>query len=803
MKEGNLRKLTWLACGLLFLAAVSNAQAPAPTPVPQQRPTARNTAGTAVQAAVPSPASRALINQYCVTCHNQRANTGGLALDTMDFDHVGKAPEIWEKVVRKIRTGLMPPSGARRPERSVLDSVASDVEERLDRAAALSPNPGSPGLHRLNRTEYANAIRDLLALEVDVATLLPADNSSEGFDNIADSLGFSPSLIQGYVSAAMKISRRAVGDRTLIPSSITYLAPPALAQDRHIEGLPLGTRGGMLVEHTFPLDGEYEFNVTANGIAGGGRGGGGVLIGGGGDGFSGGGGADATPNLDVTLDNQKISLPNPRSFRLAIKAGPHTIGLALIDRKRLAGAGVDDIYSVFGVAGSVNNVVISGPFNPAGVGETPSRKKIFVCYPKGADQEVPCARQILSTIARRAFRQTPVATDIDELVRFYQQGRQQGDFETGIQDALARLLVAPRFLFRVEEEPAGTKVGGVYRLSNFALASRLSFFLGSTIPDDELLDVAGKGLLTTPAVLEKQARRMLADPKSQALIDNFVGQWLYLRDLANAQPMADNFDDNLRLSFKKETEMLFESIVREDRSLVTLLNAGYTFVDERLARHYGIPNIRGTYFRRVSLDADSPRRGILGQGSFLTISSIATRTSPVIRGKWILENLLGSPPPNPPPGVEVNLDDAEAVKVTTLRQRLEKHRANAVCASCHRMMDPIGLALENFDLVGTWRDVDGKIPIDASGELVDGTPLRGPADIRNAVLSRSQVFVTTATEKLLTYALGRAIEPYDMPTVRSIVRGAAQSDYKFSSLILGIIESAPFKMKMKQPSEKP
>jgi len=798
-----VRKLTWIFGGLLLVSAASDAQTPAPTPIPKATPPAAapTSAGTA-SASSAGAASASLMSQYCFTCHNDKLKTGGLALDTMDFEHVGQAPDVWEKVVRKVRTGLMPPSGVKRPERAALDAFAADVEKRLDAEALLHPNPGDPGLHRLNRTEYANAIHDLLGIDIDVSTLLPADNTSDGFDNIADSLGFSPSLIQGYLSAAMKISRRAVGDRTLISSSTTYLAPPALAQDRHIEGLPLGTRGGMLVTHTFPLDGEYEFAVTANGIAGAARGGG-ALVGGGGDGFGGGAGAaESAPVLDITFDNEQIKIANPRSFKVPIKAGPHTIGLALIDRRPAAGAGVDDIYSVYGVRGAVNNIVITGPFNPAGVGETPSRKKIFTCYPAAADQEASCARKILSTLARRAFRQTPAPADIETLVRFYEQSRKTGDFETGIQDALARLLVAPRFLFRVEEEPAGIRVGQSYRLNNFALASRLSFFLWSTIPDEELLDAAGKGLLTTPAGLEKQVRRMLADPKSDALINNFAGQWLYLRDLANAQPTASNFDDNLRVSFRKETEMLFDSIVREDRSIITLLNADYTFVDERLARHYGIPNIRGSYFRRVSLDPASPRRGLLGQGSFLTVSSIATRTSPVIRGKWVLENLLGSPPPNPPPGVEINLDDAEAVKVTTLRQRLEKHRANPVCASCHRMMDPIGLALENFDLVGTWRETDGKLAIDATGELVDGTPLHGITDVRKAVLERSEVFVTTATEKLMTYALGRTVQPYHMPTVRAIVRRAAQNDYKFSSIILGVIESAPFKMKMKQPEGK-
>ena len=785
MKRHMIPKFACILGALLIVATAGDAQGPAPK-LAAERPSATT-----------SLSSRVVLDQYCVVCHNQKTKTGGLALDTIDLDHVEKTPETWEKVVRKIRTGLMPPSGARRPERAVLDAFAAGVEERLDSAAALNPNPGSPGLHRLNRVEYANAIRDLLAFEADVTTLLPADNSSDGFDNIAESLGFSPALVQGYISAALKISRRAVGDRTLIPSLTTYQAPPALGQDRHIDGLPLGTRGGMLVHHTFPLDGEYEINVNATGVATGGRPR--ALVGGGGDGFSGGADPAAAPDLDITIDAERIKVDNPRSFRLPLKAGLHTIGVALIDRRRLAGAGIDDIYSVFSAAGAVNNVVIAGPFDPAGVGETSSRKRIFVCYPENAQQETACAGKILSSLARRAFRRPPTTAQIEGLMQFYQQGRKQKDFETGIQNALAGLLVAPQFLFRLEDEPAGAKAGAVYRLNDFALASRLSFFLWSSIPDDELLDVAGRGQLSVPAVMQKQVRRMLADPKSRALIDNFAGQWLYLRDLNNVQPMAQNFDDNLRQSLKRETELLFESIVQEDRNIVTLIDADYTFLDERLARHYGVPNIRGSYFRRVSLDASSPRRGILGQGSFLTLSSIATRTSPVIRGKWILENLMGSPPPNPPPGVEVNLDDAEAAKVTTLRQRLEKHRENPVCASCHRMMDPIGLALENFDLVGTWRDVDGKFAVDPSGQLVDGTPLHGPQDVQRAVLNRKEMFVTTATEKLLMYALGRGLHPDDMPVIRSIVRRGAQNDYKFSSLVLGIVDSAPFKLKMKEP----
>ena len=751
-----VRRGLLLAFTIVFLVAVTVVPARAQNPVPG------------------SP----LINQYCVTCHNQRAKTAGLMFDTMDFEHVDKDAATWEKVVRKIKTGMMPPSGARRPDRALLDAFAAELETRLDRAAAVHPNPGTPALHRLNRSEYANAIRDLLAIEVDVAALLPADDATEGFDNIADALGTSPSLIQGYVSAAMKISRRAVGDRTAIPTQITYTAASGLAQDRHIEGLPLGTRGGILVQHTFPMDAEYEFNV--------------------GGGFGGG-----VPGsiIDVTIDGEKVPAPNPRNFRLSIKAGPHTIGATLVDRQK--SAGVDEAYSdfrvrsVFAAAGGVNSIVITGPFNAASAGDTPSRNRIFVCRPANNNQESICARQIMGSLARRAFRRPVVDRELDTLMSFYQHGRKEGDFENGIQEALARLLVAPSFVYRVEDEPAGLAGGAIYRVSDLELASRLSFFLWSSIPDDELLDVAAKGRLSDSKVREQQVKRMLADSKAAALVNNFAGQWLNLRELGKVETSSKEFDDNLRQSFKRETELLFESMIREDRSILTLLDADYTFVDERLARHYGIPDIHGSYFRRITLDSASPRRGILGQGAFLTVTSVGTRTSPVTRGRWILENVLGTPAPVPPSGVDTNLDkDAEAVKVTSLRQRLELHRKVEPCASCHKIMDPIGFALENFDLIGAWRDLDGKTPIDASGQLVDGTSLNGVADLRKALLSRREAFVTSATEKLLTYALGRTVQYYDMPAVRSIVRNAAQNDYRFSSLVRGVVQSAPFLTKI-------
>ncbi|MGH9145304.1 MAG: DUF1592 domain-containing protein [Vicinamibacterales bacterium] len=725
-------------------------------------------------------AESTLLKQYCITCHNQRMKTADLALDTLDVSQVAANAETWEKVVRKIRTGMMPPSGARRPERAALDAFASELEARLDLAAVPGANLGTPALHRLNRTEYGNAIRDLLALDIDVATLLPADGSSEGFDNIAEALGVSPSLIQGYVSAAMRISRQAVGDRTLSPYQVTYAAPAGLSHDRHIEGLPLGTRGGMLIRHTFPLDAEYEFTVTGGGP---------------------GGGIPGGALIDVTIDGEKIDVANPRKFSVPVLAGPHAIGIALVDRQR--SAGVDEVFSdfranaVFTNPGGVQNLLITGPFKPTGTGDTPSRRRIFICRPATPNAELPCATKIMGTLARRAYRGPVTDAEIETLMDFYRQGRQEGDFDIGIQHALARVLVAPRFVYRVEEEHETLPVGTVYRLSGLELASRLSFFLWSSIPDDELLDVAGKGRLHDRAMLERQVKRMLADPKSDALIQNFAGQWLYLRELANVETEAKNFDENLRQAFKRETELLFGTIVREDRSLLDLLDADYTFVDERLARHYNIPNVRGSYFRRVTLDASSPRRGLIGHGSMLTVTSVATRTSPVSRGKWILENLLGTPPPVPPPGVETNLGEGETNTTTSLRQRLEQHRANPVCASCHKIMDPLGFSLENFDLVGTWREFDGATRIDASGQLADGTALNGPADLRRALLSRSGAFVTTATEKLLIYALGRPVHYTDMPTVRSIVRRATADDTRFSSLMLGVIESAPFQMRRK------
>ncbi len=720
---------------------------------------------------------RALLDQYCVGCHNQKLKTGGLVLEQLDPTHPGEQAEIWEKVVRKVRAGMMPPSGAKRPERAALDGFATQLEAALDRAGAANPNPGSPALHRLNRAEYANAIRDLLALDVDAGTLLPPDDSSEGFDNIAEALGVSPALLERYVAAATKISRIAVGDPAISPVTSNYRVPSDLRQGDHIEGLPLGTRGGILIHHTFPLDAEYEFKIrtTAGGT------------------FQ---SVGRDEELEVTINGQRTRLARaaaPLDFKLPMKAGPQTIGVALLKKNA---PGTDDLWQVIPNTSGVQSIAIVGPLNVAGPGDTPSRRRIFVCHPAAAGEETACAKQILSTLARRAFRRPATDSDLETLLSFYQAARNQGTFESGIERALARILVDPRFVFRFESEPAKLPSGAVYRVSDLELASRLSFFLWSSIPDDELLNLAIEGKLQNPAVLEQQTRRMLADPRSESLVTNFAGQWLFLRDVKNARPETSDFDENLRQAMRHETELFFESIVREDHNVLDLLNADYTFVDERLARHYGIPNVHGTWFRRVNLSGEG-RRGLLGQGSILLVTSVTNRTSPVARGKWILENILGTPPPLPPPNVPSLDENSGAATAASVRERMEQHRRNPVCAGCHKIMDPIGFALENFDLTGRWRETDGATRIDASGQLVDGTRLDGPASLRQALLARSDVFIDTLTEKLLTYATGRGLKYYDMPVVRRIARDAAGRDNRFSALVVGIVKSAPFQMRKK------
>ncbi len=776
---------------------------------------------------------QALLNRYCITCHNAKLKTGGLALDKLDLNEVEPNAETWEKVVRKLHAGMMPPAGAPRPDRKSLDALAGAVSDALDRAAAANPNPGRAPLHRMNRVEYANAIRDLLGVEVDATTLLPADDSDSGFDNIADVLGISPALLERYVSAAAKISRLAVGDPETAPLDVTYTVKGDLSQTETLDDLPLGTRGGTLLQHDFPLDGEYRIKLSLLKLSFG------QVFGEGAQ----------NQELEVTLNGQRVklyklddvpmffmkgtpaSLPPPApladpreervkmspdihmEFTLNVKAGPQTLGVAFLqpsyeaneDLVHRPGASTFDanigMQYGYDTVPHLARVDITGPYHATGSGDTPSRRRIFVCHPATPVEEIPCARQILSNLVRRAFRRAPTDADLESLLSFYQQERNKtGRFEAGIEIALRRILADPEFVFRFEPPPADVPPGGIYRITDTELASRLSFFLWSSIPDDELLNLATQNKLHQPEVLERETRRMLADDRAHALVVNFAGQWLYLRDLKSSTPDArefPDFDDNLREAFQQETELLFESVVRGDRSVLDLLDANYTFVNERLAKHYGISGVYGPDFRRVPVPNDA-RRGLLGQGSMLLVTSNANRTSPVQRGKWILENLLGSPPPLPPPNVPPLKENTGEAAATSVRERMEQHRANPVCAGCHKIMDPIGLALENFDGTGAWRDADSGNKIDASGQLVDGTRIDGPSSLREALLARPDAFVGTMTEKLLMYAIGRETKYYDMPVVRAVMRQAAGDQYRFSDIVLGIVASAPFQMRMKE-----
>jgi Protein of unknown function (DUF1592)/Protein of unknown function (DUF1588)/Protein of unknown function (DUF1585)/Protein of unknown function (DUF1587)/Protein of unknown function (DUF1595) len=724
-----------------------------------------------------------LLDQYCAKCHNTVDWAGGLAFDVLAADPPEADAASWEKAIRKMRTGLMPPPGEARPSRAELDAFATELASELDAAARRHPMPGATSLHRLNRTEYANAIRDLIDFDADVSTLLPADDSAEGFDNIADVLGISPTLAQAYIAAAMKVSRGALGDLAATPATTKYTAPGGLAQRAHIDGLPLGTAGGIRFTHYFPVDAEYEFRITHGRPFR----------------FAGSNGGPP-PQVDVVLDGTRVEVPDPDKFRLRVQAGPRVVSVTLIDRVHWDG--VDELYAKARPPRDVlSSVSINGPFDPTGAGDTPSRRAVFTCHPRKEKDQAACARRIFARLASKAFRR-PVGehdASIDTFMSFYEAARASGGFEQGIQQGLARLLADPRFLYRAESEPEGLAAGSIYRVSDLDLASRLSFFLWSSIPDDTLITLAASGKLSKPGVLEQQVRRMLADPRSRALVDNFGGQWLRLRELRNAQPLDGGFDDNLREAFEQETQLLFSDIVREDLAITHLLDSGYTYLNERLARHYGIAGVHGSYLRRVALPESSPRRGLLGQGSILTLTSAGNRTSPVMRGSWVLETVLAAPPPRPPPGVETDLkEEGDAAHAKSVRQRLERHRSNKTCASCHQIMDPIGFALENFDLLGRWRDKDGALPVDASGTLMDGTPLNGPGDLRRFLLSQPDQFATSAAEKLLTYALGRRLEAADQPAVREIVKRSKDQGYRFSSLVLGVVDSVPFQMRMKE-----
>ena len=770
------------------------------------------------------------VSTYCVTCHNDKLKTGGLVLDRPELADVAAHADVWEKVIRKVRTGMMPPAGSPRPNPGERDALLSSLTSTLDAAARVTPNPGRPLAHRMNRAEYANAIRDLLALDVDAAALLPPDDSSAGFDNNADVLGVSPVLLESYLTAAERVSALALGDRDIPPAGEIYRVKQDESQDRHVPGLPLGTVGGILINRTLPLDGEYQFRVTLF------RTNLGTMR-----------GLEYEHQLEISVDGQRVHLAafggdneikassdNPTTtgdsvdgrftVRVPLKAGPHRIGVAFLEKthafntRRLQNyvRSSSDTIDFSGYP-HIDEVILTGPFNATGASQTPSRRRIFVCQPKARAEETACARQIVATLARRAYRADVSEKDIATLMDFFQQGRKDGgSFQSGIDLALRRVLASPKFIFRTERDPpsrsalrrdpASNAAGSVsvagqaYRISDADLASRLSFFLWSSIPDDELLDAAARGTLSAPAASERQVRRMLTDRKSQSVIDNFAGQWLQLRNLKNKQPNSHefpDFDDNLRQALLTETELFFSSIVREDRSVLDLMNADYTFLNERLARHYGIPNVYGSHFRRVVLP-DETRKGLLGKGAVLMVTSHPHRTSPVIRGKWVLENILGAPPPPPPDVVPPFQEETEAARPRSVRERLDVHRRNPACAGCHRMIDPAGLALENFDAVGGWRTRDGGTrgtPVDASGQLVDGTKVDGVVALRAALMREPDIFVSTVTEKLLTYALGRGLTAADMPAVRGIVHDAQRDGYRFSSIVLGIVRSVPFQMR--------
>jgi hypothetical protein len=881
------------------------AQAPAPA-APRPAPATQTASPATTQASTPATASsptqlatnadqeKALLTKYCVTCHNEKAKASldssrKLQIDGLDVHDLHKDGKTWEMIIRKMRAGMMPPPGLQRPEPAVYESMISYLENEIDRTS--QPYTPAPGLHRLNRTEYANVVRDILDLDIDVAKYLPSDDSTRGFDNIAGALGLSSTLVEAYVSAAQKISRLAIGEPEK-PTLVVYRTPEDSSQDYHVEGLPFGTRGGLVVSHEFPSDGEYTVTVTPifgdnmspTGFGsvpcekievlldgervqlldwqGGGRGGGGNCggntTGGRGRGAGAGtagpaagaaaantaaGNTAAAPGGTTGAANQsggraagaanqaggraagagrqggfggggggRGAAPQMK-VRFTTTAGKHTVGATFLatnlaplldlDRHFMRSTlqtGPTPGYTFFPHVGTIR---IEGPFEATKAKDSPSRRKIFVCTPTGPADEAACARKIVASLATHAFRRPSTTADVNLLMDFYKEGRGEGTFDDGIEYVLARILASPQFVYRIEEEPSTVKPGQAYRISDIDLASRLSFFLWSTSPDEQLMKVASEGRLKTPAVLEQQVRRMLADPKAAALGTNFAGQWLNLRGLQSSGPLPliyPDFDDPLRQAMRTEVEMLFDSVVREDRSIIDLLTANYTFVNERLAKHYGIPNIYGSSFRRVDLPASLDyRRGLLGKGAFLVTTAKPERTSPVTRGKWIMGNILGMYPPDPPPDVPAlpakAADATGNAKEPTMRKKMEDHRVRNDCAQCHRLMDPIGFSLENFDGIASWRTLDENQQIDAKTTTFDNTQLNGPSDLRNWIVSKySRVFVEVTAEKLLTYALGRGVEYQDMPLVRQLARDAGKNGNRFSALVMGVVKSRPFQM---------
>ena len=772
------------------------------------------TIGCRLLEATPTPAAyRALIDQYCVTCHNDKIKADNFSLQREDINAVGDHPEVWERVIRKLRAGMMPPPGMPRPPLAKYEELRDWLEAQVDQKVAAHPNPGSVVLHRLNRTEYANAIRDLLDLQIDISSLLPADDSARGFDNVAGSLTISPTLLEAYSTAATRIARMAVGFWKS-PTEAAYIAPGDTSQNQRIEGLPFGTRGGMAVRHIFPADGEYKFSVQNFGL--------GKFIPG--------------ERLAFLIDNETVETRDYKGVGLTaanaadhdgsidvtvpVKAGSHMVGVTFLatnyrpsldlirqfERKSLEDNPIPQLeyYPAIGL------LKIQGPFHPKRPEDSPSIRRVYTCKPASADQEGPCAKEILTTLMRRAYRRPVTPADQEWVQGFYLEGRREGTFQDGIELALRRILTSPQFLVRAEREPENIAPGQPYRITDLELASRLSFLIWSSIPDDELIAIASQNKLHASAMLERQVLRMLADSKADALVDNFGDQLLYLRNLPTTSPdgvFYPNWDDELRKSFRRETELLFDSIVKENRGVVDLLTADYTFLNERLAKHYGIPNIYGSQFRRVSLGPDlAYRRGLLGQGSVLSLTWVQNfRTSPVKRGVWVLDNILGTPPPEPPANVPPLEDTNSDHKIMTLREQMTMHRKVEPCASCHKLMDPIGFALENFDADASWRTKqggEGGVPLDTSAVLWDGTKVDGPVELRQALLHYSPQFVRMITEKLMTFSLGRGVEYQDMPVIRSIVRDADRDNDRFLSILMGIIKSAPFQMRTKEVEER-
>jgi cytochrome c551/c552 len=806
--------------------AIAAGQQPAPSASVTKLPAAttarpQTIAPAASHAAAASTMSvaeqNALVKQYCVTCHNDRNKdrTSGLSFQGFDAAQAVQHADVTEKMIRRLRAGMMPPAGSRRPDEATIAGLVNALETRIDRAAAVNPNPGWRPSQRLNRAEYQRAVKDLLALDVDVNQFLPADTISDGFDNIADSQTISSTLMEGYLRAASQISRLAVGDRNASPSSTTWKVPRTASQMRHVEGAPLGTRGGLSVLHVFPADGEYLFKIMLH-------------MGPTGDLF---GGPYRGEQIEVSIDGERVALMdiNPRmneqdpngltmqTPKVNIKAGQRRVSAAFVQRfdgpaddlmmpieHTLADTNIGEVFGTTALT-HLRDFTVSGPLTVTGVSDTESRRKIFTCRPTSAPEESACAADIIRKLATQAYRGTLPAEDLKDLMAFYERGRKQSDFENGIRMAVQAILASPRFLFRIEQTPSTLKAGQTYRVSDQDLASRLSFFIWGSMPDAELLKTASQGTLRTPAVFDRHIKRLLADERSEALATRFASQWLRLQDVEKVRPdhhFYSYWDTTLSQAMVRETELFVDSLIREDRPVTDLLTADHTFVNERLAKHYGIPNILGNEFRRVTID-DPNRRGVLGQGSILLLTSIADRTSPVLRGKWVMEVLLGSPPPPPPPNVPL-LEETKAVedgKVLSTRERMEAHRKNPACSSCHRVIDPLGLALENFDVTGVWRIKEAGAPIDPVGDLYDGTKLDGPIALRNALLKHQDVFLLSFTESLMTYALGRRVEAYDMPAIRQIVRDAKAKNNRFSAFISGVANSAAFRMGRVAPAE--